>query len=351
MPYERQDAFYPDSVLAQTHSGEFRGNINVFINIHGDPSREHLTYLVRQVFDLQAQYGGVLNRIDFGDKGCSLLLFWGAPFSYENDVQRALNFTLDLQDATNLSLRAGVTTSIAHTGFIGSELHEEYTCYGIGVNMSARLMTGAPWDSIWVDEVIGRQAGSAFDVEFEHKQNFKGFSEPQPVYVLLGRKHVDLESFYQGQLVGRDRELERLRRFADPLIAENAVERFAGMALITGDMGMGKSRLAHDFQRQLEQEFQGEAAPQWFICQTDPMLRQPLNPLRYWLRHYFEQSKTQSGSRNKRAFSRKLRQLIATVEDEAVSGRPAARAVIPRCAGRPVLGRLPLCPVRRPGTL
>ena len=162
VPYERQEAFYPDSVLAQTHSGEFRGNINVFINIQGDPSREQLTHLVRQVFDLQVQYGGVLNRIDFGDKGCSLLLFWGAPVSYENDVQRALNFTLALQDATNLSLRAGVTTSIAHTGFIGSELHEEYTCYGIGVNMSARLMTGAPWDSIWVDEVDRPPGGQRF---------------------------------------------------------------------------------------------------------------------------------------------------------------------------------------------
>ena len=117
---------------------------------------------------------------------------------------------------------------------------------------------------------IGRQAGSAFDVEFEHKQSFKGFSEPQPVYVLLGRKYVDLESFYQGQLVGRDRELERLRRFADPLISENAVERFAGMALITGDMGDGQEPAGARFSTQTGTGNPGGSRP--------PMVRLPDRP-------------------------------------------------------------------------
>ena len=40
---------------------------------------------MQTVFRLQAIFGGLLNRLDFGDKGCSVLLFWGAPISHEND--------------------------------------------------------------------------------------------------------------------------------------------------------------------------------------------------------------------------------------------------------------------------
>jgi hypothetical protein len=58
----------------------------------GIETRQDLDIFMQAVFDLLGQFDGYLNRVDFGDKGCNLLLYWGMPTSHENDVQRALEF-------------------------------------------------------------------------------------------------------------------------------------------------------------------------------------------------------------------------------------------------------------------
>lgn len=317
---EQQAAFYPAAVFDQSPSGEFRRTINVFISFQGNPNGEQLRSLVQKVLAKQAIYGGFLNRIDFGDKGCSMLLFWGAPTSYENDAERALDFLLALQEDLTIPIRAGVTQRIAHTGFVGSDHHEEYTCNGIGVNMAARLMTSAPWESIWIDQPIAERASDRFDVEREGQFPFKGFEDPQPVYVLLGQKSIDIASFFQGKMIGRERESAALHDFVRPTLTPENMTRFAGIMHITGEAGMGKSRLVHHFQYQTENPSANLKQPnaitvQWFLCQTDQLLQQPLNPFRYWLNQYFGQSREQSEARNKRNFSRKLFQLTSAIED------------------------------------
>ena len=72
-------AFYSRSLLTQTMRGEFRYALNMFINLSGIRTHQQLFAFMQVVFKLQQQYGGFLNRIDFGDKGCHLLFFWGAP--------------------------------------------------------------------------------------------------------------------------------------------------------------------------------------------------------------------------------------------------------------------------------
>ncbi len=58
--------------------------------------------LMRKVFELRKKYGGLLSRLDFGDKGCNMLILWGAPVAYENDIGRALNFLLDLRSQVDI---------------------------------------------------------------------------------------------------------------------------------------------------------------------------------------------------------------------------------------------------------
>ncbi len=139
-----QDGFFPQQVLSLPAVGEFRRSVNVFINLQEVSTPEALAEFLLSVFALQASYGGVLNSLDFGDKGCKLLLFWGAPLSHENDVERALDFLLALQNESLISLKAGVTLRTGFAGFVGGAWHEEYTCYGYGLSLSARLMSGAP---------------------------------------------------------------------------------------------------------------------------------------------------------------------------------------------------------------
>lgn len=316
--------FFPPSLLTQERSGEFRQVLYVFISLQGEPEHQEVAHFAAQLFRLQEQYGGLLNRIDFGDKGCHLLLFWGAPVSHENDISRALNFILDLRQECTIPLRAGITYRIAHAGFIGSDLHEEFTCYGRGVNLAARLMTAANWNHLWLDNEVAQRARSQFLVEYVGEQAFKGFAEAQPVYALSGRRE-DTPPFYQSAFLGREAEMSQLEAATRPLWDG----RYAGVVTIVGEAGMGKSRLAYEFLRS------SLVANRCRVlrCQTDEILRDSLNPFRYGLRLYLGQSTAQEETANHHRFDHTLEALIATTPEADLRGdlertRPFLAALI-----------------------
>ncbi|HEX6384801.1 MAG TPA: adenylate/guanylate cyclase domain-containing protein, partial [Anaerolineae bacterium] len=209
-------AFFPETVTRTARTGEFRQVVNLFIGLPTVRTAAQVDIFMQIVFALQDRYGGLLNRLDFGDKGAHLLLFWGAPVAFENDVQRALNFVLDLQTQTAIPIKAGMTYRRAHAGHIGSPRHEEYTCYGRGVNLAARFMMAAPRGEIWVDEYVARRASGQFNLDFEGKMAFKGFARQQKVYVLFERRE-QAETYYEGELVGREAELQALTEFVQPI--------------------------------------------------------------------------------------------------------------------------------------
>ena len=303
--------FFPAAILQQRLDGEFRQVINMFISLPGTPSDKQLTEFMQLVFALQSLYGGLMDRVRFGDKGCHILLFWGAPISYENDMARALNFILDLRAQARLPLKVGVTYHVAHAGFVGSPLHEEYTCYGRGVNLAARLMTQAPLGAIWVDSSIAEHGGKLFEVTYAQEVRVKGMMVAQGVYVLNGRKPLQPQQFYQHHMIGRRGEMKQLRRLVQPIFEG----RFAGVVGICGEAGMGKSRLVHEAFSLWQQEL-GDDAFSIFVCQTDEILHQPLNPFQYFLRQYFHYSSLQSDAENKRIFAEKLAGVIEQTADK-----------------------------------
>ena len=303
--------FFPAAIVNQEHSGEFRQILNLFISLPTVRTEDQLAIFMRSLFALQDQYGGLLNRVDFGDKGSNLLLFWGVPVTYENDVARTLNFILDLQTNTSIPINAGVTYRIAHAGFVGSPHREEYTCYGRGVNLAARFMPAAPRGEIWLDERVAQHAERQFEVEYEGEMAFKGFAEEQKVYVLFEVKEDD-EILYDRPMVGRQAELDTLTNFVAPIWEGKP----AGAMIVWGDPGMGKSRLIHEFRNS---EMIDETDVLWALCQSDEILRESFNPFRYWLRRYFNQSDAQSEARNKRNFNRKLDGLISETTSQPLA--------------------------------
>jgi class 3 adenylate cyclase/tetratricopeptide (TPR) repeat protein len=303
--------FIPGELLTQPQTGEFRMVVFLFIHLPSVRTEGQLNIFMQTLFDLQDHYGGLLNRLDFGDKGAHLLLFWGAPAAFENDVDRCLSFTLDLQARTSIPISAGVTYQLAHAGFIGSDLHEEYTCYGRGANLAARFMSAASRGEIWLDDASAKNAGRWFEVEFAGEQAFKGFSEKQRVYHLLERKEQS-QFFFKGELVGRQDELIQMVEFIQPVFDR----QYAGALVVLGDPGIGKSRLVYEFQNSA---LFRERQVLWALCQVDEILRQSLNPFRYWLKHFFEQSVDHSESRNKRNFNRVLDDLVENTADKELA--------------------------------
>ena len=205
---------------------------------------------------------------------------------------------------TSIPISAGVTYQIAHAGFTGGTLHEEYTCFGRGVNLAARFMTASSRGEIWLDEPIARRMEDHFEIKYIGALTFKGFAQPQKVYALLDRRE-ETKSIYQGRLAGRERDREQISAFIQPLFEGKQ----AGMLLVSGEPGIGKSRLEHE---SLE-AFQGDAEKplQVFLGQADEILRLSFNPLVYWLRKYFGISNSQTEAHNKRSFNQKMDALIA----------------------------------------
>lgn len=299
--------FSPPALLAQSLEGEFRQVVAMFVGLPAGRTPEQMTFFIRQIFSLQDRYGGLFNHVNFGDKGAHLLLIWGAPVAHENDIERALNLILELQLQSDMPIKAGITYSIVYAGFIGSAFRQDYTTYGRGVNLASRFMSAASRGEIWVDEDIAGRAEKLFEFDDEGEQPFKGFSAPQKVFSLVERKEAEYE-FQIQEMVGRDEELSRLAGFVRPILNQ----QFAGVMLISGEAGMGKSILVQHLQAA---EMGTGADIRWAFCQTDEILRESLNPFAYWLKRYFGQAEKQSPARNKRNFNRHLDHLIMRTQD------------------------------------
>lgn len=302
--------FMPEKIIVQHVRGEFRQIVNLFMRFPDLPN-EKLIEFFHVVFELHKKFGGLLNRLDFGDKGCNMLMLWGAPIAFENDIGRALNFILELQARVNFPITAGITYYVAHAGYLGSTMCEDYTCYGWGINLASRFMMSAPPGQIWIDDRIARRVSTRFDIEYVGEQRFKGFSAEQRVNVLRGQKR-EVESTYQGELIGREKELTLLETFVEPLWQGNV----AGMLLVVGEAGMGKGRLAHEFR--VSALFEQHKAF-WAVCQSDQIVRQSFNPFRSWLLRYFGIVSSSSVDDRKQLFDSKLQELISAIPDLTLS--------------------------------
>ncbi|MBK6997617.1 MAG: adenylate/guanylate cyclase domain-containing protein [Lewinellaceae bacterium] len=190
---------------------------------------------------------GYLKEIDFGDKGGVIFCLFGAPISFENNVERALEFVaaiqeemVSLENLTGARYRIGITSGLAFTGVIGSNERCQYAAVGARVNLGARLMVKANWGEVMADENVQRNRN--FKFTYRGEGYYKGFKKAIPSYLLTGRNLAGRASF-SGNYFGRATELHSLVEFAAPL----REGRFAGVAYVFGEAGIGKSRLSYEF--------------------------------------------------------------------------------------------------------
>ncbi|MCD4818106.1 MAG: tetratricopeptide repeat protein [Candidatus Cloacimonetes bacterium] len=313
-----QTDFITESILKLKTKGEFRDIISCFISFE---ENKNWKQAISKIMNLSQTYGGYFNKIDFGDKGGNVLVLFGAPVGKEKIYSRACGFALAVKNIPNLNTRIGLTYGTVFSGFVGSKLREEYTALGMVVNLSARFMMKAGFGEIYIDKFIQKNIKKRYKTNELTEQQFKGFKEKIPVYTL--EKKIEHKFVYEGKLIGRQKELQKLKRTLKPI--QNG--RFGGIVYVHGIAGIGKSRLVNELKE--EGERKKEKGEKWFYLPCDEILRKSFNPFTHFLKHYFEQSEENTKQINKSNFESKLENIIKQTKDKDIkSGLIRTRSIL-----------------------
>jgi class 3 adenylate cyclase/tetratricopeptide (TPR) repeat protein len=226
--------------------GEHRGTAVLFLSFRedesltGDPAGQHegLERIYRLFATTTRRFGGVLNKLDMGDKGCKALLLFGSPYAIENREEMAALCALEIQDSPEAAaarFRMGITSSQLFSGPVGSPRRREFTVMGDGINLAARLMQASVEGGILCDRAIAGAAGRALAFEALEPIRVKGKRTPVEVFVPLRRGGAEAEGGARITLVEREAHQEAL---AKTLFGEGGKP----LALV-GEAGVGKSAL------------------------------------------------------------------------------------------------------------
>jgi class 3 adenylate cyclase len=219
--------------------------------------REVISAYQKCVAQTVQRFGGFVAKY----MGDGVLVYFGYPQAHEDDAERAVRAGLELIPAvgglksnTPLRTRVGIATGLVVVGdLIGSGEAQERGIVGETPNLAARLQGIAEPNVVVIAQSTRRLLGSLFELEDLGPKDLKGIAGPARAWAALRRSSV--ESRFEAlrtattPLIGRDEEMELLmRRWAQAKAGDGCV------VLISGEPGIGKSRVAETMQERLGAE-------------------------------------------------------------------------------------------------
>jgi class 3 adenylate cyclase len=212
------------------------------------------------MLDAVHQWEGTVNQFT----GDGIMALFGAPIAHEDHARRALAAALEIQRslaeyATRLrrdrglsfQARLGLNSGSVVVGAIGDDLRMDYTAQGFTTHLAARMQQAADPGTILVAGPTYRLAEGYFRFSAVGPMRVRGVDEPVEAYRLEGEGRVvsRLEaSLRRGVSPFRGRAIE-LRTLAEAW--ERACQGRGEAICLVGEPGIGKSRLAYEFQRSL----------------------------------------------------------------------------------------------------
>ncbi len=224
-----------------------------------DADPEDVVDMLNQIFTrLMAECdreGGYLDKT-VGDQ---LMVLFGAPRAHEDDPVRAVRAALAMQAAMDelapimlekvnatCKLHIGINTGAVVWGQVGPAGKTAPTVIGDAVNLACRLQQLSDGGQILVSEAIYLYTRRFFEYEPLDSIRVKGKTDLIPVYSPL---HARDRATSHRQLIEtaiplteRDRELEALHAHWS-----RAVAGLPQTVLVTGEAGLGKTRLLAEF--------------------------------------------------------------------------------------------------------
>ena len=196
--------------------------------------------------------------------GDGVLAYFGWPRAHEDDAERAVRAGLELTGAVGklatpvrepFAARLGIATGLVMVGErIGEGAAQEEAVVGETPNLAARLEALAEPGSIAIAPGTRRLLGDLFQLSDLGKHQLKGFPEPIRAWAVRGAKAA--ASRFDSRagprltpLVGREHEIALLLD-----LWQRAKGGEGQIALISGEPGIGKSRITEILRERLAGE-------------------------------------------------------------------------------------------------
>src|SRR5271169_1663132 len=186
--------------------------------------------------------------------GDGMLAYFGYPQAHEHDADLAARTGLAIVEAapklltaagSPLRVRVGIATGLVVVGdLIGSGEAQERGIVGETPNLAARLQAIAEPDMVVIAEGTRKLLGNLFELQDLGTQDLKGIAGPARAWAAMCPSSAEgrfdaLHGTGLTALVGREEEFDLLlRRWSKAKSGEGQV------TLISGEAGIGKSRLA-----------------------------------------------------------------------------------------------------------
>ena len=230
------------------------GSTSLSQQLDPEDLREVIRTYQRTSIPIIERLGGFVSHF----MGDGIMAFFGYPRAHEDDPERGVRAGLELVDAVGRlefefgggtlihpAVRVGIATGLVIAGDrIGQGTAEEDAVVGQTPNLAARLQSLAAPNTVVIGPRTRRLVGSRFELNSLGKRAMKGFDEPLAVWQVLSssERSTRFEALRASSitpLVNRHAEFSTLKS-----CWSEAESSHGQIALISGEPGIGKSRLA-----------------------------------------------------------------------------------------------------------
>lgn len=260
----------PNTEAEKTHfvsQGERRHMTIVFTDLSGytpmmeknDPEdvQALMATIIRSSIQIIKAYNGHIERI-IGDE---VLGLFGLPVAHEDDAIRAIKAAREIHETVMgikpkaitltkpISMHTGINTGLV-VAARSAPVDGTFDLSGDAINTASRLSDMARPNEILVGPETYRQAFGFFDFDTKPPIRLQGKSRPIAVYAVRGEKNRPMPGQRKlnlfAELIGRQSELDQLVN-----AMMNLEKGRGGIITIVGEAGTGKSRLLHEFEKEM----------------------------------------------------------------------------------------------------